>query len=459
MKSIFNQWKKELFEPVDVSSLGLFRFLFGFLLIIQSFLIFNEEFIQINFINNYFHFPHPLFEWLRLGRLPAAETHLLFLVMGISAVGICSGILFKLSSFLYLVTFSYVFLYEKALYNAHYYLIILICGWFCLINANRWPELPTFRKKNTWSPYIPGWQIWILKFQFLVVYFYGGLSKFNTDWLIYAEPVHRILSNQTVFGISLDNLFIAYLVSYTGLIIDIGMPFFLLNKRTRPLGFTLAILFNLANIWMFKGDIGIFPFLMIVALVLFIRPETPRAMSEKFFKEKKPNNFSKEQSYNNPPDRRNLILTGIIIYIVFQLIFPLRHWLYPGDVRWTYEGARFSWHLKVNAKDVRLKIYAIDPFTDQKININHLLYLTINQQWLDNIPDMLYQFTQFMKQELINSGIKNPQIFIECSASLNRRPFQLYLDPKTDFSMADYSVFRHSPWILPFDNTVKPQRP
>ena len=39
------------------------------------------------------------------------------------------------------------------------------------------------------------------------------------------------------------------------------------------------------------------------------------------------------------------------IYVAFQLLVPLRHWLYPGDVNWTDEGHRFSWRMKLRYKE------------------------------------------------------------------------------------------------------------
>lgn len=457
MLSVYNQWKSRLFEPVDSSTLGTFRFLFGFLLIIQSFCIFNEPFIQSNFIQNRYHFPHPLFEWLHLSRLPGAGIHLLFLLMGLSAVGICTGLWYRISTTVYLCTFTYVFLFEKSLYNDHYYLIILICGLFCFMNADRWPALPTFRRKKETQRFIPYWSVWILKFQFLVVYFYGGLSKFNTDWLCYAEPVYRILADKTLFGFSLSHIVFAYLISYAGILIDLGMPWLLLNQRTKRLGFVLAIFFNLCNIWLFEGDIGIFPYLMIASLVLFIDPSAPRRLSEKHLKEKRTEN----ETLNMPPDRfqrhRSRVTPFILGYVILQLVFPFRHWLYKGDVRWNFEGARYSWFLKLNAKDVRMHVYAIDPATNRKIVINHQSNLTVNQLWMDNIPDMLFQWVQLLKTELKKLGINNPEIYIQCTASLNQRPFQLYLDPDMDFAKTEFSIFRHSDWIIPLDKHLKPQ--
>ena len=44
--------------------------------------------------------------------------------------------------------------------------------------------------------------------------------------------------------------------------------------------------------------------------------------------------------------------------MAFQILFPLRHFLYPGDPRWTGEGFRFSWNVLAMEKagDVTFRI-------------------------------------------------------------------------------------------------------
>ena len=66
----------------------------------------------------------------------------------------------------------------------------------------------------------------------------------------------------------------AYFFSYGGLSFDLGIGFVLLWRKTRWLGILAVFFFHLMNNWMFS--IGVFPFLMIGATVLFLEPDTPR---------------------------------------------------------------------------------------------------------------------------------------------------------------------------------------
>src|SRR3989338_2348515 len=59
----------QLFKPVDASSLGMFRALFGILLLFQAYWVYAPGFVLENYIKPIYHFPFSLFEFLRLPRL------------------------------------------------------------------------------------------------------------------------------------------------------------------------------------------------------------------------------------------------------------------------------------------------------------------------------------------------------------------------------------------------------
>ena len=64
-----------------------------------------------------------------------------------------------------------------------------------------------------------------------------------------------------------------YLISYGGLLFDLLIVPLLLWRRTRPLAFLVALAFHLTNWYLF--NIGIFPWLMIAATLLFFPPSWP----------------------------------------------------------------------------------------------------------------------------------------------------------------------------------------
>ena len=106
-----------------------------------------------------------------------------FFVLGLLAIFIIIGFLYRISAFLFFLGFSYIFLLDQTNYLNHFYLISLLS--FILIwipahtnysvDAALCPEL----KKDT----IPAWALWLLRFQIGIAYFYGGIAKINPDWL------------------------------------------------------------------------------------------------------------------------------------------------------------------------------------------------------------------------------------------------------------------------------------
>src|SRR6266478_7371655 len=84
--------KENLFKPVDALPLGIFRFLFGFLLCIE-FLILSRESFPHYYIEPVFHFTYPLFDLLGLKPLSKPFLWLIFNAMQISTVGIMLGLL------------------------------------------------------------------------------------------------------------------------------------------------------------------------------------------------------------------------------------------------------------------------------------------------------------------------------------------------------------------------------
>ncbi len=68
----------------------------------------------------------------------------------------------------------------------------------------------------------------------------------------------------------------AYFFSWGGALFDLSIGFLLLSRRTLPIAFFAILFFNMSNYFLF--DIGVFPFLMIAATLLFDEPDLPRRL-------------------------------------------------------------------------------------------------------------------------------------------------------------------------------------
>ena len=63
--------------------------------------------------------------------------HVHFVVMGLLAVAIAIGLLYRLACALYFLSFAYVFLLDQAQYLNHYYLVLILCLLMVFLPAHR----------------------------------------------------------------------------------------------------------------------------------------------------------------------------------------------------------------------------------------------------------------------------------------------------------------------------------
>ncbi len=141
---------------------------------------------------------------------------------------------------------------------------------------------------------------------------------------------------------------------------------------------------------------------------------------------------------------------------MIQILLPVRHHFFEGDVNWTEEGHRMSWRMMLRTKEGSLNIRIVDNESGKITWVNLFDYLTPKQYTkVASHPDMLWQFVQILKEE--NEG-KDISIYARGSVRLNGgEPNNLY---KRDFDLSkvEWSPFRHSEWIWPYPGADKEQK-
>lgn len=435
-----------LFARVDIASLVVFRIAFGAIALWEVWRYFNYGWIARYYINPMFHFSYFGFDWVKPWLGDGMYIH--FYVMAALALLIMFGLAYRLSAAAFFLAFSYVFLLDAARYLNHFYLFSLISFIMIFVPANRAFSFDSLLRSKIQSDTIPAWSLWLLRIQIGLVYFFGGIAKINIDWLR-GEPMRDWLSYRTDFpfiGQWFNEEWMVYLFSYGGLLFDLFFFPLVLWKRTRWLAIILGIGFHLTNAHLFS--IGIFPWFMIAANFLFLSPDWPRRLipwlrTDAAPHDKLPAALSRSQKW---------IVAGLGIYLAFQILFPLRHWLYPGDVNWTEEGHRFSWRMKLRDKDPSARFYATDPTVNETWEIEPLDYLSNGQfDEMASRPDMILQFAHHVAADLRQQGYEQIEIRALVQVSLNGREAQLMIDPSVDLVAQPWSLLPAS-WILPLDH-------
>lgn len=431
-----------LFAPVDISSLVVFRICFGALMFWEVCRYEGPDWIRRYYIDPVFHFNYPGFEWVV--PWPGDGMFLHFDVLGAVTLCILFGFAYRISSALFFLGFSYVFLLDQARYLNHFYLVCLVSLLMVFVPAHRSLSVDAWLDPRARSSFAPAWSLWLLRTQLGIVYFYGGLAKLNWDWL-QGWPLRLWFANRTdtpVLGPFLGDPIVAVLAAYAGLAIDLLAFPLMLKARSRPVMFSLLATFHLLNATLFS--IGIFPWLSLAMTLLFFPPDWPRRLLRLVGRERK-------RYLPTPvPAANRSILAALFVYLLLQLTIPLRHWLYPGDVAWTEEGHRFSWRMKLRDKEGFVKFYVRDPSTRRRIPMEWRELLTDWQyQEMATRPDMIAQFARYLNNRVMREGRGPVEVTVRALVSLNGRRREFLIDPEVNLAAQDNYTFQRAPYVVP----------
>jgi len=413
------------------------------------------EVIEYRYLRPNLFFSFPLFHWLHLKPWPVQGMLIHFYVMGLAACAITLGIFYRFSCFVFLMTFGYIFLIDKTYSPNPIYLYTLLTFLLLITDAHKSASLDIFRKPHLNTRKIPFWNIFIIRAQLCIVYFYAGFSKLtHSDWLKGEQM--RIWLNQysdtPVWGPLVSREWLIYAMSYGGLLFDLSIGFLLCLKKTRYIGFFLALFFHLTN-RLFLG-LGMFPWIMISTLVIFMEPETPRLLIKKlnhFFhcqKEyfQKPISQIKLSVQNSPVGKRSVSIF-LIIYLIIQVSVPLRHWFYPSDVNWTRIGSDLSWHLMNN--NMYGKITFHFPLPDNMKKFKPVLITAQQKYHMSVHSEAILQYAHTLRNNLKAAGLKDPVITVTSTKSLNGRKPSSFIDPTANLAKAKLTLLSPNTWILP----------
>jgi hypothetical protein len=290
---------------------------------------------------------------------------------------------------------------------------------------------------------------WIVVLQLFIVYVYASIAKMYGDWLDFSTIAVLMHSkkNYWLVGGILQEPWIHTIIGSVGILFDLLIIPALLWKPSRKAAFFLSLFFHLFNSIIFQ--IGIFPYLSIAFSVFFFEPETIRKI---FFKTK----LAFVSTYTALPNHKNILIIGAAIYIIIQLVLPLRHHAIEDNILWTEEGHRMSWRMMLRSRQGKGTFKVVDKNTKEEIIIKPKDYLSSGQERkIFAYPDFAWQFAQYLKKEFKKNN-RNVSVYLENSKiSINRRPYVPFIDSKTDLAAEKWIRLKHHNWILPsnFENS------
>lgn len=449
------KWRSaDLFVPIDGASIALFRIGFGLFMLWEVMRYFQEDWIATYWIKPKIHFGYWPFDFLQ--PLPGNGMYWLFGLMGVLAIGIAAGCLYRVCAALFWVGFTYTFLLEQTRYLNHFYLISLLSFILIFIPAHRTFSVDMLLFRRMMDAQMPLWGLWWLRFTITLPYFFGGIAKLNSDWL-QGEPLRMWVMGKT------DLNWIARLLahpdillgmSWGGMMLDLLVVPALLWRRTRLAAFLAVALFHFLNAQLF--NIGVFPGLMLAATTLFFEPDWPLRLWRRLRR-----GAGGEDPHSSPLRpvigmQQRLLLLLIASFCAVQLFLPIRHFFIPSRVDWTEEGHRYAWHMKLRDKKAYGFFVVRAEGASAGTTIQSSAYL---EPWQDEImltkPCLIWQFAQFLKAEAAAHG-QAVHVYADIHCSLNGRKYLQFTDPTVDLTAVPRPWWPPTAWIMPMTEALQP---
>lgn len=428
--------------PTDTAGLVVFRMLLGALVTISAIRFLAYGWVDELFVKPTFFFTYWGFSWVRV--LPAPWMHVVFASIAVLGVFFSAGLFYRLVAPLLFVLFAYVQLVDVTNWLNHYYLVsllLLLASWMPLGRAF---SLDAWRSPLRGLDTFPAWCTYLLRFQVAVVYVSAGLAKLTSDWLLHAQPINIWLSSRSglpLIGAIASERWAAYAFSWGGFLFDLTVAFFLLWRRTRLPAYGVLVLFHTTVGLLFP--IGMFPFIMTGAALVFFSPSWPRALVR--FRPKKAASVVPAPTARLHP----AWVAVAMAYAVFQVAMPLRAHLYGGNVLWHEQGMRMSWRVMVREKNGSVTYLVHSNHASRTWYVDPRSYLTDRQaRELQSQPDLVVQLAHHIARDFRQRGVHDVEIRAEAIVSLNGRAGADMIDRRVDLARVDPGLGKMT-WILP----------
>jgi hypothetical protein len=439
--------------PVSIAPLVTMRVIIGAMLFFSTLRFVALGWVGDHYVCPLFHFKYFGFEWVE--PLPEAGMYLVHGLLMLSSLCVLAGWYFRPAALAQFLLFTYTELIDLTYYLNHYYFVSIACALLALTPAHRAFSVDARRNPGLFQAQVPRWTVLIFQLQLGIVYFYAGIWKINSDWLLQALPlkIWAPANDQLpLVGWLFKYEFTPWLFSWAGMLYDVTIVFWLLWPRTRLWAYCTVVFFHGITGMMFQ--IGVFPLVMMGATLVFFSEEWHNSWQNQvrmwahkwtWFCKKTASDTGVMQTNRTP----RWIFALLLAHYVFQLVFPWRYLLYPGNIFWTEEGYRFSWRVMLMEKAGTATFFVKDRKTGREGEVLNAEFLNPHQEkQMAMQPDMILQYAHFLKKHYEKTGMSEPSVRAEVYVTLNARPSQLLFDPQLDLTTLR-DGWSHKTWIKP----------
>ena len=444
-----------LLTPVSPYSAAAFRVIFGLLGLAAVARFAVNGWITQLYVEPAHHFSYYGFGWVQ--PWPGWGMYLQFALLALASLGVALGYRYRLSMTAFFLLFTYVELIDRTTYLNHYYLVSVLSFVMVFLPLHRVASLDARRNAGCEdAPAIPRGVLWLLMAQIGLVYVFAGFAKLNPDWLFHAQPLRIWLYNAAdvpLIGGLLREEWVAYTASWGGVVFDLTIVGWLLWRKSRPLAYVVLVTFHGASALLFPA-LGMFPWIMIGITLIFFAPNWPMNLVRQVRQRTGWRNAAAELRQcplvRYHPDRKTgVAIAAVAMFLLVQLALPLRHFAYPGNVRWTEEGYLFAWRMMLTEKagQVVFRISGTSEAGERLVYPDE--YLTPGQiERVSHQPDLILATAHLIRDDLVEQGYEGVQVRADAHVSYNGRAAARLIDPEVDLATVSPGI-GYKDWIMP----------
>ena len=438
-----------LAAPVDLAWLAALRIIVGAMACWSAL-----RFLAYGWVDTFFCKPSYFFDFWGFDWLPHASCEgmtAIFVALAIASACVMIGCFYRVTILTTCVLLTYVELLDVTNYLNHYYLLSLLTFLLCWLPAHGMGSMDARRRPHTVARgQVARWAHVLCRAQVAIVYFWAGVAKLGSDWLLHAQPLNIwLLARQEtpIVGALFGAWPTALVMSWAGFLFDTTIWAFVLWPRTRRAAYVVVIGFHLMTGVLF--NIGLFPFIMMGAATVFFAPSWPRRLK------RSAHSIHAEKTKSIKPVTSSFLCL-IALYLAIQMVAPARHWLYPGDVLWHEQGMRWAWKVMVREKNGAITYRVRWRGRDRPLHVPPTRYLTDHQaREFSGQPDMILQLAHHIGGDYRARGHEDVQVYVDAIVSLNGRSPHAMIDPNVDLMTLEDGVGA-APWIMPAPSEPPP---
>ncbi len=388
-----NRWS----QPVDGASLAVYRLGFGLLLFGALVRFAVKGWVTAELLAPPARLTHFGFAWVP--RLTPVTAWICFGLMLLTALLLAFGKWQRASAASLGICFTWFHFSDVTFWLNHYHLVSLL--------LLLWVISPAVGAQ------VPSWVLGLFRFQIGIVYFMAGVAKLQPDWILHAQPLSIWLAANDDFPV-LGSLFVqpwvAMAMSWGAAAFDLSAVLWLSLASTRRFFFPVLVTFHLLTSALFQ--IGLFPWLMTWNAFLFFDPGWPRK-------------FVAMTLADRPIVRLGTVgALMLAVFVVLQVVIPLRGRFWAGNHLWHEQGFRFSWNVMVMEKNGTLELYTVDKSTGAQNDVDlSPLVSPMQLKMASTQPDLILQLAKRVEVQARQAG-HEVEVHARSMVSLNGRPAQ-----------------------------------